>query len=58
MTREEFFEWLNTCPTHKHNITFDEYDFVTVCFPITEEEEEPAPIVDVHEPDLGEWWSR
>lgn len=38
MKREEFFEWLNTCPTHKYNITCDEYDFVTVCFPIDEEE--------------------
>jgi len=42
MTREEFFEWLETCPTHKHNITFDEFDFVTVCFPIEEKEEESA----------------
>ncbi len=39
MTREEFFEWLNTCPTHKYNITFDEFDFVTVCFPTEEVEE-------------------
>jgi len=34
MDRESFFEWLETCPTHKFNITFDEYEFVTICFPI------------------------
>jgi len=37
MTRKEFFEWLETCPTHKFDITFDEYEFVTVCFPTIEE---------------------
>ena len=42
MNRKEFFEWLETCPTHKFNITFDEYEFVTVCFPNNEEEEEEA----------------
>jgi hypothetical protein len=40
MTRKEFFEWLETCPTHKFNITFDEYEFVTVCFPTIEETDE------------------
>ena len=39
MTREEFFEWLNTCPTHKWEVTADEYEFVVVSFPTTEEEE-------------------
>jgi hypothetical protein len=40
MTREEFFEWLNTCPTHKWDVTADEYGFVSVSFPTIEEEEE------------------
>ena len=39
MTREEFYEWLETCPTHKWETTADEDDFVAVSFPITEEEE-------------------
>ena len=40
MTREEFFEWLNTCPTHKWETTTDEYGFVAVSFKIEETEEE------------------
>ena len=40
MTRKEFFEWLNTCPTHKWECTADEFDFVAVSFPIIEDEEE------------------
>ena len=38
MDRKEFFEWLNTCPTHKWNITFEEHEFVTICFPVEDEE--------------------
>jgi hypothetical protein len=38
MTREEFYEWLNTCPTHKWEITADEFSFVAVSFPTKEEE--------------------
>ena len=37
MTREEFYEWLNTCPTHKWELTADEYGFVAVSFPTEEE---------------------
>ncbi len=37
--RIEFFEWLNKCPTHKWEITADEYGYVVVSFPIDEEEE-------------------
>ena len=33
MTREEFFEWLDTCPTHKWEITHEEYGRVVVSFP-------------------------
>jgi len=40
MTREEFFEWLDTCPTHKWEITHEEYGHVVVSFPNEEEEEE------------------
>ena len=38
MTRQEFYEWLNTCPTHKWEITTDEYGFVVISFPTEEEE--------------------
>jgi hypothetical protein len=40
MTREEFYEWLNTCPTHNWELTADEYGFVAVSFPTQEDEEE------------------
>ena len=36
MTREEFFEWLDKCPTHKWEITADEYGYVVVSFHIVE----------------------
>ena len=39
MTREEFFEWLDTCPTHKWKITVDDYGYTVVYFPHNEEEE-------------------
>lgn len=39
MNREEFFEWLGSCPTHKWEVTGDEYEFVTVSFRVQEEEE-------------------
>ena len=32
MTREEFFEWLETCPTHKWEVTHEEYNHVVVSF--------------------------
>ena len=47
MTREEFFEWLNTCRTHKWEITADGmmfdaigYEYVAVSFPTIEDNEE------------------
>ena len=49
MTREEFFEWLETCPTHKWEVNWDSTEgedgqpasgFIRVSFPTHEEEEE------------------
>ena len=40
MTREEFFVWLDECPTHKWEVTTDEYEFVSVNFRVEEDEEE------------------
>ena len=39
MNREEFYEWLDTCPTHKWEITYDDFEFVSVSFPTEETEE-------------------
>jgi len=36
MNREEFYEWLDTCPTHKWEITYDDSEFISVSFPIEE----------------------
>ena len=40
MSRVEFFEWLESCPTHKWEVTYDEYGATSISFPHTEEEEE------------------
>ena len=40
MNREEFFEWLDSCPTHKWEVTGEEHEFVTVSFRVQEEENE------------------
>tara|TARA_R110001632_G_scaffold189912_1_gene310468 strand:- start:429 stop:587 length:159 start_codon:yes stop_codon:yes gene_type:complete len=45
MYRKEFFEWLDTCPTHKWNIAADEYDYVVITFP-TYEDDDDEPIQD------------
>ena len=37
MTREEFWEWLATCPTHKYE-AIDEFGYVTVTFKVEETE--------------------
>ena len=38
MTREEFFEWLDTCPTYGwHNVGEDE-GYIRILFEIDEEE--------------------
>ena len=43
MNREEFFEWLNSCPTNKWDIINDEYGYypgyIRVSFPTKEIEE-------------------
>lgn len=39
MTRHEFYEWLDTCPTHKWEITYDDSEFISVSFPIEETKE-------------------
>ena len=39
MTREEFWEWLATCPTHKYEVE-DDFKYVTVTFKVREEEED------------------
>ena len=36
MTREEFWEWLATCPTHKYEAT-DEFGYVTVTFKVDDQ---------------------
>ena len=40
MTRKDFFEWLETCPTHKWEIIHDEYGHVVASFPAKEEDED------------------
>ena len=35
MDREEFWEWLATCPTHKYE-SIDEFGHVTVTFKVDE----------------------
>ena len=42
MTKEELFEWLNTCPTNAwYNVGEDE-GYIRILFPIDEEEQEPC----------------
>ena len=40
MSREEFFEWLNTCPSHKWEIISDEFGNTRVLFIYDEEEDD------------------
>tara|TARA_R110002060_G_scaffold56915_1_gene67203 strand:- start:186 stop:311 length:126 start_codon:yes stop_codon:yes gene_type:complete len=40
MSREEFFEWLNTCPSHKWEIISDEFGNTRVLFIHDEESED------------------
>ena len=39
MTKEEFYEWLGTGPSHKYE-TIDEFGHITVTFKVVDEEEE------------------
>jgi hypothetical protein len=40
MTRQEFFEWLETCPTHEWEVIMDEEGNTIVTFPHYEESED------------------
>ena len=40
MTREEFYLWLNTCPTHRWELTHSDTDSIRIMFPITSNDEE------------------
>jgi hypothetical protein len=40
MTREEFFEWLDTCPTNRWEITHEEYGHVVISFPNDENDDQ------------------
>jgi len=42
MNRQEFFKWLNACPTHKFEIVYDDYNGVYVNFTIADV---PTPYV-------------
>ena len=39
MDREEFWEWLATCPTHKYE-AIDDSGYITVTFKVQEEQED------------------
>ncbi len=39
MGRKEFFEWLNTCPSHKWEIISDEFGSTRILFIYDEESE-------------------
>lgn len=40
MNRKELMEWLESCPTHKWEVTNEADDGIWVLFPINEEYEE------------------
>ena len=40
MTREELYEWLNTCPSHKWETPHESEEYVSVDLKIDEEEED------------------
>ena len=40
MTREEFFEWLDTCPTHKWEVVHDDVGCVWISFRNNESNED------------------
>ena len=47
MTREAFFEWLNTCPTLKWAVQLDDHGYIRVSFLIDEIEETEMETTDV-----------
>ena len=40
MTREEFFEWLNTCPEHNWDVVHDDEGHARILFWFDEEDED------------------
>ena len=40
MNREEFWEWMNTCPTHKWDVLQSEGDYCRILFPLEEEDDD------------------
>mgnify|MGYP001299571941 CR=1 FL=1 len=40
MTRSEFFEWLETCPTHKYDLLDESHNHCRILFSIDEDPEE------------------
>ena len=40
MTSEEFYEWVDTCPTHKWEVIAQDNEYANVSFPIEEDEED------------------
>jgi hypothetical protein len=39
MTNEEFWEWMNTCPSG-YSIGSNNFDYITIVFPILSDDEE------------------
>tara|TARA_R100000742_G_C4229540_1_gene51432 strand:- start:483 stop:608 length:126 start_codon:yes stop_codon:yes gene_type:complete len=40
MTREEFFEWLNTCPSNEWETPYEDFGHISVDFKIDEEKDD------------------
>jgi len=47
MTRSEFNEWMQSCPTHKWDVTHDTDDFVSVSFPLEDDEPDESKLYTV-----------
>ena len=56
MTRKEFWEWMNTCPTHKWDILEDDVGHCRILFPMNEDpEENETPWVPLIDPEPDGW---
>jgi len=40
MNNEDFWEWMDTCPTHKWEVVQHEYGYCRIIFPLDEEEDD------------------
>ena len=40
MTNEEFWQWMNTCPTHKWECVQHKNDYCRIIFPLDEEDDD------------------